>query len=51
MQYQTCECGEQISPNELAAKLLTHWNHQQSCLYSYTGCVSNVIFEYVLSKL
>ena len=44
MQYQTCECGEQISPNELGTKLLTHWQHQhQTCLYSYIGCVSNSV--------
>lgn len=41
MQYQICECGEQIPPNELGTKLLTHWQHQhQTCLYSYIGCVS-----------
>ena len=46
MQYQTCDCGEQISPNELGIKLLTHWQHQhQTCLYSYIGCVSILVFE------
>ena len=36
-----CECGEQIPRNELGAKLLSHWHHQQqTCLYSYIGCVS-----------
>ena len=50
MQYQTCECGERISPNELAAKLLTHWNHQKRCLYSHIGCVSKAILAYDFSK-
>ena len=40
MQYQTCECGERIPANELKQKLLAHWSHQRSCLYSYIGCVS-----------
>lgn len=51
MQYQTCECGEKISPTELATKLLTHMSHQPSCVFSYIGCVSKVTLEYVLSKL
>lgn len=45
MQYQICECGEQILPNELGTKLLAHWQHQQRCLYSYIGCVSRFIFH------
>lgn len=46
MQYQICECGEQIPPNELGTKLLTHWQHQhQTCLYSYIGCVSISILK------
>lgn len=45
MQYQTCECGERIPPNELPTKLLTHWNHQQSCLFSHIGCVSKTNFD------
>ena len=45
MQYQTCECGEQIPPNELPTKILTHWSHQQSCLYSHIGCVSKTSFD------
>lgn len=46
MQYQICECGEQIPPNELGTKLLTHWQHQhQTCLYSYIGCVSVSILK------
>ena len=40
MRYQTCECGEHILRNELPKKLLTHWQHEQACLYSYIGCVS-----------
>ena len=47
MQYQTCECGERIPANELPTKLLTHWNHQSSCLYSYIGCVSKINFKIV----
>ena len=45
MQYQTCECGERIPPTELPTKLLSHWNHQQSCLYSHIGCVSKTNFD------
>ena len=45
MQYQTCECGERIPPNELPTKLLTHWNHQQNCLYLHIGCVSKTNFD------
>ena len=45
MQYQICECGERIPPNELPTKLLIHWNHQQSCLYSHIGCVSKTNFD------
>ena len=44
MQSQTCECGEKILANELPAKLLTHWQHQQGCLHSYIGCVSTGMF-------
>ena len=44
MQYETCQCGERILANELPTKLLTHWQHQQVCLYSYIGCVSIGIF-------
>lgn len=40
MQYRRCECGEQIPAIELKQKLLAHWPHQRSCLYSYIGCVS-----------
>lgn len=47
MQYQTCECGERIPANELPTKLLTHWNHQSSCIYSYIGCVSKIDFKIV----
>lgn len=47
MQYQTCECGERIPANELPTKLLTHWNHHSSCLYSYIGCVSKISFKMI----
>ena len=50
MRYETCECGEPIVANELPAKLLTHWQHQQVCLYSYIGCVSIRIFEKTFLK-
>ena len=44
MKYQTCKCGEKILLKDLPAKLLTHWHHQQGCLFSYIGCVSIQIF-------
>ena len=54
MQYQTCECGERIHANELKQKLLAHWPHQRSCLYSYIGCVSIYdlkIFEATIKEI
>ena len=44
MQYQTCKCGEQILLKDLPTKLLTHWHHQESCLYSYIGFANILIF-------
>ena len=45
------ECGEPILANELPAKLLTHWQHQQVCLYSYIGCMSIRIFQKKIFKI
>ena len=52
MQYQICECGEQIPRNELGKDLLSHWHRQhQTCLYSYIGCVSYSVFQNTLFEV